>query len=80
MNKAMNNNPNSESCASQCRRILSYLKDGNRLTSLEALKYFDCFRLASRISDLRRSHPEVEIKRDVIITGSGKRVAQYYIA
>lgn len=39
---------------SQNDMILEYLKLGHPLTSLEALRHFDCFRLASRISDLRR--------------------------
>ena len=34
--------------------ILEHLSKGNTLTSLEALEMFGCFRLASRISDLRR--------------------------
>lgn len=39
---------------SQNDMILEYLKLGHPLTSLEALRHFDCLRLASRISDLRR--------------------------
>lgn len=45
---------------SQNDLILEYLKLGHPLTSLEALRHFDCFRLASRISDLRRKGYPIE--------------------
>ena len=38
----------------QTQRILIYLKTGKSLTPIEALQKFGCFRLAARISDLRR--------------------------
>jgi len=38
---------------SQNEMILDYLQRGNSLTSLEALNLFGCFRLASRINDLK---------------------------
>lgn len=64
---------------SQGEQILQYLKGGHTLTTLEALNYFNCFRLASRISDLRREgHPIVS---DMIKTSSSKkRVARYRLA
>jgi hypothetical protein len=40
---------------SQNQAILDYLKSGNTLTPIEALEKFHCFRLAARISDLRKS-------------------------
>lgn len=52
----MNDNPNIQESESQCKRILAYLLNGSRITSLEALRLFGCMRLASRISDLRKSH------------------------
>lgn len=64
---------------SQCKRILAYLLNGSRITSLEALRLFGCMRLASRISDLRKSHPEIKFKATRVETTTGKRVAQYYI-
>lgn len=73
----MNINENEQSAESQNKRILAYLQKGNRLTQLEALYKFGCFRLTSRIADLRKICPD--IKRDSITTDSGKRVAQYYI-
>lgn len=77
--KVMNDNPNIESSESQNKRILDYLKKGNRLTSLEALKMFGCMRLASRISDIRKKHPDINIVVDRIETATKKKVAQYYI-
>lgn len=38
----------------QGTRIRKHLEDGKRITPLEALNFFDCLRLASRICDLRR--------------------------
>ena len=78
-NKVMNDNPNIESSESQNKRILDYLKKGNRLTSLEALSMFGCMRLASRISDIRKKHPYINIVVDRIENASKKKVAQYYI-
>lgn len=75
----MNDNQNLESSESQNKRIFAYLMEGHRITSLEALKLFGCMRLASRISDIRRDHPEVSIRVDRIETATKKKVAQYYI-
>ena len=77
--KVMNDNPNIESSESQNKRILDYLMKGNRLTSLEALKMFGCMRLASRISDIRKNHPDINIVVDRIETATKKKVAQYYV-
>lgn len=74
-----NINDNPITSDSQNRQIFAYLKEGNRITSMDALYLFNCFRLASRISDLRRMHPEADIKKVTISTASGKRVAQYYM-
>ena len=76
----MNDNQNLESSESQNKRIFAYLMEGHRITSLEALKLFGCMRLASRISDIRRDHPEVNIKVDMIKTTTKKKVAQYYVS
>ena len=78
-NKVMNDNPNIESSESQNKRILDYLMKGNRLTSLEALNMFGCMRLASRISDIRKNHPDINIVVDRIETATKKKVAQYYV-
>ena len=75
-----NINDNLQTSESQNRQILAYLKNGGRITSLEALKMFGCMRLASRINDLRNLYPELTILTERVLTpNSNKRVAQYYI-
>lgn len=61
---------------SQTQRILNYLLSGNKLTALDALKKFNCFRLASRINELRDKY---KIQREMITLKSGARVARYSI-
>ena len=72
-----NVNENAQSSASQNKQIAEWLNAGHRITQLEALNLFQCFRLASRINDLRNNGMAIKMER--IITPSGKRVAQYYI-
>jgi hypothetical protein len=50
----MNDNPNTATSASQTKQILEYIKQGNKITPLEALRKFGCFRLTSRIWDIER--------------------------
>lgn len=76
----MNDNQNLESSESQNKRIFAYLMEGHRITSLEALNLFGCMRLASRISDIRRDHPEVNIQVVRIEIPTKKKVAQYYVS
>ena len=59
--------------------ILSYLQLGQSLTALEALKHFGCFRLASRISDLRRKGYPIE-RTMVEDKKTGKRYASYSLS
>jgi hypothetical protein len=75
----MNINDNLQTSESQNKRILEYMKSGKGITSLEALQMFGCMRLASRISDLRKRHPELTIEVSRVETTTGKRVARYYI-
>ena len=62
----------------QTQHILGYLKTGKRLTALQALRKWGCFRLASRVLELRNSGYAVrsELRR----LESGKRVANYWLA
>jgi len=46
----------------QNENILAHMKQGNRITALEALNRFGCFRLASRISDLKKQGIEIQSK------------------
>ena len=75
---------NEASADTQCNRILAHLRKGFTLTSLEALNLFGCFRLASRIHDLRVRLQEEGTGEQIIVertkTATGKRVAQYRLA
>lgn len=73
-----NINDNAQESASQCRRIAAWLNEGKSITQMEALKYFGCFRLASRINDLRNRGMNIVTCK--ITTPSGKRVAEYVLA
>ena len=61
----------------QNARILAHLQAGRTITALEALEWFKCFRLASRICDLRKAGNQIE--KRTIKTNSGKSIAQYYL-
>ena len=63
---------------SQNKQIKAYLETGRRITAWQALDLFRCFRLASRIHDLKQSG--VAIDSDTIITDDGKRYKEYWIA
>ena len=63
---------------SQNKQILSHLNRGWKLTGLQALEKFDCFRLPSRIHELRSQGHDIRAK--TITTNTGKRIAQYYKA
>ena len=73
-----NINDNPESCASQNKKIAEWLSAGHSLTQMDALNMFQCFRLASRINDLRKSG--LAIVTEKIVTATGKRVASYKLA
>jgi len=73
----MNNNKNKKESLSQCDMILSYLEEGNHITALEALRLFGCFRLSSRIWDLRQRG--VEIKKEWVTLKNGKKVMSFFL-
>ena len=50
--------------ATQCDRVLNYINEFGSITQLEALKELGCFRLASRINDLKRKG--YNIQKDMI--------------
>jgi len=60
--------------ASHKEKIEKYLSSGKSLTAIEALTKFGCFRLAARISDLRRDG--INIATDTV-TQKGKTFARY---
>jgi hypothetical protein len=78
LNTMANINPNHESSQSQCNAILAYLQNGNAITGIEALRLFGCFRLPSRIHDLKQRG--VKFTKKFITTDNGKRVMQYSLA
>ena len=47
----------------QCEMILRYMDDFGSINPLQALEDIGCFRLASRISDLRRQGYPIVSKR-----------------
>ena len=59
----------------QCKSILNHLQNGNSITQLEALNMFQCFRLASRINDLRNDGHK--IITDKVKLDNGKTIAKY---
>ena len=58
----------------QTTQILKALKDGARLTPMDALKRFGCFRLSARIADLRKKGFRIVNEWR---TENGKRFAEY---
>ena len=60
---------------SQKSEILRHLKKGNSITQVEAFKLFSCFRLASRIEELR---VENEITTNMVGTNK-KKYASYVL-
>ena len=72
-----NFNPNELRCFSQERKILYYMLRGNKVTALEALQYFGCFRLPARIADIKKKG--FDVKSEFVTLPSGKRVKAYWI-
>ena len=61
---------------SQKSRILNHLKTGQDITQIEALNLFGCFRLASRIEELRSQGYDI---KTVMIDYNNKRFAKYIL-
>lgn len=59
---------------SQNARIATYLKGGGRLTPMDALDMFGCFRLSARIANLKAEGMNIKTE---LITRNGKTFAQY---
>lgn len=76
MNKN-NINLNAESCQSQESKILDHMLRGHRITGIDALNLYGCFRLPARIADIvNRGFP---VQSEFVITNTGKRVKAYWI-
>jgi len=61
---------------SQNKMIKAHLEKGLTITAWQALDFYDCFRLASRISDLKKSGYPVD--KRMIELPNGKRIAEYF--
>lgn len=61
----------------QTEWILSRLKDGAHLTQMDALNGCQCFRLASRINDLRNAGHDIVTQNRTL--PNGKVVAAYHL-
>jgi hypothetical protein len=72
-----NINLNEETSQSQESKILDYMLRGNRITGMDALQMFACFRLPARIADIEKRG--FKIQSQFITTPTGKRVKQYWI-
>ena len=62
---------------SQNKQIADYLNKGKKLTTIDALNKFGCFRLAARIADLRNEG--MSIVTNTIKLKNKKQIAQYSI-
>ena len=59
---------------SQNQLILAHLKAGNKITPLDALSKFGCFRLSGRVYDLRKQGHDIKMR---MVQRSGKNFAEY---
>ena len=73
---SININPNETTSASQKSRILAYMKAGHRITPLEALNLFGCFRLGARIADLKEEGHD--IKSEFVKILQNKKMVKCY--
>ena len=62
---------------SQEELILTYLRKGNSLTPMEALRLFGTWALSSRISNLHKAG--YIIKSELVKGDNGKHFAKYYL-
>lgn len=60
----------------QNEQIKQHLEKGNSITPMLALQLCQCFRLASRIKDLRNKGMIIE--REMVLR-NGKRFAKYFV-
>ena len=62
---------------SQNKQIADYLNKGKKLTPIDALNKFGCFRLAARIADLRNDGMNI-VTRTIKLENK-KQIAQYSV-
>jgi len=61
----------------QTEWILGRLKDGGHITQMDALNGCGCFRLASRINDLRNAGHDIVTEHRTL--PNGKVIAAYFL-
>ena len=59
----------------QKKKILTHLESGRSISPLTALGLYGCYRLASRINDLRNDGHNIETM--IQTDGTGRNYAQY---
>ena len=66
----------------QNEEILNYMQQYGSITQMDALIECGCFRLASRISDLKRQGNAIGSRFITVTTRSGeqKKIKEYFIA
>lgn len=68
---------NSHTMPTQAEQILAALKQGRKITALDALNEFGCMRLGARVLELKdKGH---DIRDEWVKTGKGKQVKRYFI-
>ena len=67
--------------ATQCEKVLSYMRTFGSITQLEALSDIGCMRLASRITDLRSQGHAIGRRMKTSKNRYGEEVhfAEYYL-
>lgn len=72
-----NINENRIPSQSQESKILDHMLRGHRITGLDALNLFGCFRLPARIADIQRRG--FHVQSEFVTAPSGKKVKAYWI-
>ena len=72
----MNINLNNKESESQCKQLRRALENGERITPIDALEKFGCFRLGARIWELVHEQG-MQIKKEWYTTPTGKKVMSY---
>jgi hypothetical protein len=65
----------------QCERLKQYFKDFGSITQLEALRDLGIFRLASRVSEMKKDGYAIKDKQECVLNRYGEKchIKRYYI-
>lgn len=61
-----------QSKASQCQKIIRFMREHGAITPLQAMNEFGCMRLAARINDIRRGGIGINVRALRVPTREGK--------